>query len=122
MPEFGTIFIFNYISAFAYSTLVYPISYVKSIGSLGIAVVKGISEGWIRLHVDALADWLTHRAVWANGNHVCDLGRAGTVDYEYWLNQGWMKPQRDYYVRHTAGKTKVKLTRLAGAIPTPFVT
>jgi multimeric flavodoxin WrbA len=46
----------------------------------------------------------------------------GAVDYEYWRNQGWTKPQQDYYVQHTAGKAKVALARMAGAVLAPFVT
>jgi multimeric flavodoxin WrbA len=46
----------------------------------------------------------------------------GTIDYEYWKNQGWTNPKRNYYVRHSANRFKVGAARLAGAILAPFVT
>jgi len=45
-----------------------------------------------------------------------------SIDHTYWKNQGWTKPQRDYYTTQKAGKAKVALARLIGAILTPFVT
>jgi len=48
--------------------------------------------------------------------------RPGTVDYEYWQNQGWTHPQRDYYMTHSASRIKVNFARMVGAILAPFVT
>jgi hypothetical protein len=45
-----------------------------------------------------------------------------SIDHTYWKNQGWTKPQRDYYAEHKAGKAKVALARWVGAMLTPFVT
>jgi multimeric flavodoxin WrbA len=48
--------------------------------------------------------------------------RPGTVDYEYWQNQGWTHPQRDYYFTHNASRIKVHFARMVGALLAPFVT
>ncbi len=45
-----------------------------------------------------------------------------TVDYRYWQNQGWLEPNRTFYIAHEANPLKVALARLAGRIITPFVT
>jgi multimeric flavodoxin WrbA len=44
-----------------------------------------------------------------------------TVDYRYWDNQGWLSPQRDYYIAHQASALKVTLARLFGALIARFV-
>jgi multimeric flavodoxin WrbA len=44
-----------------------------------------------------------------------------SVDYLYWKRQGWLEPGSDYYVAHDAGRLKVVLARLVGAILAPFV-
>ncbi len=46
----------------------------------------------------------------------------GSVDYEYWVNQGWTQPKRDYYIPHRSKRLKVHLARFVGALLTPFVT
>jgi len=46
----------------------------------------------------------------------------GSVDYEYWVKQGWTSLQQDYYAPHKATRLKVTLARMAGAILAPFVT
>jgi multimeric flavodoxin WrbA len=46
----------------------------------------------------------------------------GSVDYEFWKNQGWTHPQRDYYIPQSASRIKVNFARMVGAILAPFVT
>jgi multimeric flavodoxin WrbA len=43
------------------------------------------------------------------------------LDYEYWRAQGWIDPDREFYVPHRANWLKVRLARLAGALLGPFV-
>jgi multimeric flavodoxin WrbA len=45
-----------------------------------------------------------------------------SVDYAYWVDQGWVNPNRDYYTPYKANRLKVALARMAGAILAPFVT
>lgn len=44
-----------------------------------------------------------------------------TVDYRYWASQGWLAPEREFYIAHHANRLKVLLARLAGAALGPFV-
>jgi multimeric flavodoxin WrbA len=45
----------------------------------------------------------------------------GSLDYEYWSDQGWFDPGRTFYIAHRASRVKVALARLAGAVLTRFV-
>jgi hypothetical protein len=45
-----------------------------------------------------------------------------TIDYQYWKNQGWFDPQRDYYIPHESNPIKVVLARLTGAVIARLVT
>jgi multimeric flavodoxin WrbA len=45
-----------------------------------------------------------------------------SIDFQYWKNQGWFEPQRDFYISHDASFIKVALARLTGAIIARFVT
>ena len=45
-----------------------------------------------------------------------------SIDYLYWKNQGWIEPEREYYLNHQANPAKVTLARVAGALMAPFVT
>ena len=46
----------------------------------------------------------------------------GEIDYEFWVEQGWLDSKSEFYISHQASHIKVKLARLAGALLTPFVT
>jgi multimeric flavodoxin WrbA len=46
----------------------------------------------------------------------------GSIDYEYWRNNGWTRPDREYYIPHRAGRAKVVSARLAGSALARFVT
>lgn len=39
-----------------------------------------------------------------------------TLDYRYWAQQGWLDPQRIFYIPQKAGRLKVALARLTGAV------
>jgi multimeric flavodoxin WrbA len=41
---------------------------------------------------------------------------SGSYDQAYWEQQGWLVPERTFYVAHRAGCIKVALARLAGAV------
>jgi multimeric flavodoxin WrbA len=43
-------------------------------------------------------------------------GVPGTVDYRYWQEQGWFDPRRTFYTPHEAGRLKVVLARMTGAV------
>jgi multimeric flavodoxin WrbA len=45
-----------------------------------------------------------------------------SIDYLYWKKQGWVKPEREYYLDHEANPAKVALARIAGSLMAPFVT
>jgi hypothetical protein len=45
----------------------------------------------------------------------------GSLDQQYWARQGWLDPQRDFYVDHQANPIKVVLARLSGAVIARFV-
>jgi multimeric flavodoxin WrbA len=45
----------------------------------------------------------------------------GSMDYQYWKNQGWFDPDRTFYIEHRASRVKVALARLAGAVVARFV-
>jgi multimeric flavodoxin WrbA len=45
----------------------------------------------------------------------------GSFDQCYWSQQGWLNPQRDFYIAHRANPVKVALARLAGALIARFV-
>ncbi len=47
--------------------------------------------------------------------------RADSVDLRYWRRQGWVDPRRDFYIQHQAGRLKVALARLTGAVIFKFV-
>jgi multimeric flavodoxin WrbA len=44
-----------------------------------------------------------------------------SYDVAYWREQGWLEPDRTFYVAHRARRFKVGLARLAGAAIAPFV-
>ena len=44
-----------------------------------------------------------------------------TIDYQYWLRQGWLEMRSDFYVQHHANRFKVGLARLSGALIAKFV-
>ena len=46
----------------------------------------------------------------------------GSLDYDYWHNQGWLDPERTFYIAHRANLVKVALARLVGAAVFQFVT
>ena len=39
-----------------------------------------------------------------------------TLDYQYWKREGWLDPQRTFYIPQKAGWLKVALARLAGVL------
>lgn len=43
-------------------------------------------------------------------------GQAGTLDYQYWEQQGWFDPKRTFYIPHQANALKVALARLTGTV------
>jgi multimeric flavodoxin WrbA len=43
-------------------------------------------------------------------------GVPGTLDYQYWQQQGWIEPKRTFYIPHQAPRLKVTLARLAGVV------
>jgi multimeric flavodoxin WrbA len=45
-----------------------------------------------------------------------------TVDYAYWENNGWLKPDRRYYIPQRSNILKVKSARLIGSIVALFFT
>jgi multimeric flavodoxin WrbA len=45
----------------------------------------------------------------------------GSYDYAYWNDQGWLAPERTFYVPHHTHPAKVALARLAGAALYRFV-
>jgi multimeric flavodoxin WrbA len=44
-----------------------------------------------------------------------------SYDYAYWEKQGWLAPERTFYVAHHASRIKVALARLAGAVLARFM-
>lgn len=45
----------------------------------------------------------------------------GSYDYAYWKDQGWLVPERTFYIAHRTGRIKVALARLAGGVLARFV-
>lgn len=45
----------------------------------------------------------------------------GSVDYQYWKNQGWLEPNCTFHIAHRSNPAKLALARLVGRIITPFV-
>jgi multimeric flavodoxin WrbA len=45
----------------------------------------------------------------------------GSLDYEYWREQGWFDPDRTFYIQHRASRLRVALARLTGAVLARFV-
>jgi multimeric flavodoxin WrbA len=43
-------------------------------------------------------------------------GRPGTLDYQYWEQQGWFDQKRTFYIPHDASRLKVALARLTGVV------
>lgn len=39
-----------------------------------------------------------------------------SCDRAYWENQGWLAPERTFYIAHRASRAKVVLARLVGAV------
>ncbi|HPH94246.1 MAG TPA: NAD(P)H-dependent oxidoreductase [Anaerolineaceae bacterium] len=48
-------------------------------------------------------------------------GKPGTLDFNYWQEQGWLDPKRTFYIDHEAGRLKTSLARLTGSILGKFV-
>ena len=46
---------------------------------------------------------------------------ADSYDVAYWRERGWLKPDCTFYVAHRAGRLKVALARLAGAVIARFM-
>jgi hypothetical protein len=46
---------------------------------------------------------------------------SGSYDYAYWEKQGWLVPERTFYVAHRASRIKVALARLVGAVVARFM-
>lgn len=44
-----------------------------------------------------------------------------SLDAAYWKERGWTEPRCDYYAPHEAGRLKVALARVTGALIAPFV-
>jgi multimeric flavodoxin WrbA len=44
-----------------------------------------------------------------------------TYDYAYWQSQGWLAPERTFYIDHRTGRAKVTLARGLGAVVARFV-
>jgi multimeric flavodoxin WrbA len=44
-----------------------------------------------------------------------------TLDTRYWKAQGWLEPNCEFYIAHRAGRVKVSLARLTGAVLARFV-
>jgi multimeric flavodoxin WrbA len=40
----------------------------------------------------------------------------GSLDYQYWLDQGWTHPEREYFIQHQANRLTVLSARLVGTI------
>lgn len=62
----------------------------------------------------ALMTFHIQQRAWQHASH-------DTVDYRYWEGQGWLEPQREFYIPHQANRAKVFLARLTGAALGPFV-
>jgi len=45
----------------------------------------------------------------------------GSVDYHYWEDQGWLDPERSFYIEHYSNPIKVGLALLTGSLLAPFV-
>jgi multimeric flavodoxin WrbA len=45
----------------------------------------------------------------------------GSYDQAYWEQQGWLAPERTFYVAHRASRIKVALARWAGAVLAQFM-
>ncbi len=45
----------------------------------------------------------------------------GSYDQAYWEQQGWLAPERMFYMAHRATRLKVTLARLAGAVLAQFM-
>jgi hypothetical protein len=45
----------------------------------------------------------------------------GSHDVTYWRERGWLAPDCTFYVTHRAGRFKVALARLAGAVIARFM-
>jgi multimeric flavodoxin WrbA len=52
---------------------------------------------------------------------VWQKNREDSVDTRYWKNQGWVNPERNFYIAHRAGWLKAALAHLAANILAPFV-
>ncbi|HEX3049569.1 MAG TPA: flavodoxin family protein [Aggregatilineaceae bacterium] len=48
-------------------------------------------------------------------------GEPGTVDYQYWQEQGWFDPRHTFYFPHQANAFKVALARLTGTVIGKFM-
>jgi hypothetical protein len=44
-----------------------------------------------------------------------------SYDYEYWRRNGWIDPQRDFYIWHKSSWVKAVLARMSGALLARFV-
>jgi multimeric flavodoxin WrbA len=44
-----------------------------------------------------------------------------SIDFKYWRSQGWLEPQRTFYVDHQVNPVKLALARLTGAALARFV-